>query len=103
MDHSLHAPELLGLEIASVLRSLVRASEIDVTEAERVIADLSSLGIEYYEHLAFLPRVFALRDNLTAYDAAYVALAEALGVSLLTCDTKLGRTPGHRAAVQIVS
>lgn len=102
-EHSLHAPELLSLEIASVLRSLVRAGEIDVTEAAQVIADLSSFGIEYYEHLAFLPRVFALRDNLTAYDAAYVALAEALGVALLTCDTKVGRAPGHRTAVHIVT
>lgn len=102
-EHSLHAPELLSLEIASVLRGLVRTGQIDVTDADQVIADLGSLGIEFYEHLAFLPRVFAMRDNLTAYDAAYVALAEALGVALLTCDMKLGRAPGNRAAVQIVS
>jgi len=66
-EHSLHAPELLSLEIASVLRGLVRTGQIDVTDAGQVIADLSSLGIEFYEHLAFLPRVFAMRDNLTAH------------------------------------
>lgn len=103
LEHSLHAPELLSLEMASVLRGLVLTGQIDVPDAEQVIEDLGSLGIEYYEHLVLLPRVFALRDNLTAYDAAYVALAEALGVALLTCDTKIGRAPGHRAAVTLVT
>jgi len=102
-DHSLHAPELLSLEVASVLRSLVRMDQLDVAEAEQVIADLGSLGVEYYEHLAFLPRVWALRDNLTVYDAAYVALAEVLNVPLLTCDAKLARGPGHRAVIHMVT
>lgn len=102
-DHSLHAPELLSLEVSNVLRGLIRTAQIDVVEAEQVVVELSSLGIEYYEHLAFLPRVLALRDNLTAYDASYVALAEVLDVPLLTCDAKLARSPGHRADVHIVS
>lgn len=102
-DHSLHAPELLSLEVANVLRGLVRTGQIDVAEADQVVADLGALGVEYYEHLAFLPRVLALRDDLTAYDAVYVALAEVLDVTLLTCDTKLARSPGHRAKVHVVS
>lgn len=101
--HSLHAPELLSLEVANVLRGLVRTDQIGVAEAEQAIADLGALGIEYYEHLAFLPRVLALRHNLTAYDAVYVALGEVLEVPLLTCDAKLARSPGHRVVVQIVS
>ncbi len=101
-DHSLHAPDLLSLEIASVARGLIRSGEITVAEAEQVVIELGALGIEFYEHLPFLPRVLQLRDNFTAYDAIYVALAETLAATLLTCDVKFGRSPAHRAAVQLV-
>ena len=101
-DHSLHAPDLLSLEIASVARGLIRSGEITVAEAEQVVIELGALGIEFYEHLPFLPRVLQLRDNFTAYDAIYVALAETLDATLLTCDVKFGRSTGHRVAVRLV-
>lgn len=101
-DHTLHAPELLGIEVTSVLRALIRTKEIDASVAEQALSDLRALGIECYEHLPLLPRVLSLRDNLTAYDAVYVALAEGVGAPLLTCDTKVASAPGHRAEVLLV-
>ena len=102
LEHTLHAPDLLGVEIVSVLRRLIAAGEIDATIAERVLADLAALGVETYEHAPLLERMLALRKNLSSYDAAYVALAEGLGAALLTCDEKLARAPGHGATVTIV-
>jgi len=101
-EHTLHAPELLGVEVVSVLRRLARGGHITDHDAFAAIATLSALGIETYEHQPFLPRCLELRDTLTAYDALYVALAEALGAPLLTCDAKLARSTGHRATVQHV-
>jgi predicted nucleic acid-binding protein len=94
---SIHAPELIGVEIASVLRRLVRIGEIDVASAERALADFGALGVETYEHQPLLARVFALRDTVTAYDACYVALAEGIGAPILTCDAKLAGSHGHKA------
>jgi predicted nucleic acid-binding protein len=101
--HTLHAPELLGVEVVSVLRRLIAAGEIDVDSAERVIAELGALGVEAYEHAPLLGRMLALRNNLTAYDAAYVALAKALDAVLLTCDSKIAGATGHSAAVKVVA
>jgi predicted nucleic acid-binding protein len=102
-DESLHAPELIGVEVASVLRGFIRSGEITAAEAASALGDLADLGVETYEHLPLLPRVLELRNSLTAYDAVYVALAEGLGAELLTCDGKLSRVRGHRARVQLVA
>ncbi len=102
LEHTLHAPDLLGVEIVSVLRRLIATGEIETTVAGRVLADLSALGVETYEHAPLLERMLALRTNLTSYDAAYVALAEGLGAALVTCDEKLARAPGHGATVTVV-
>lgn len=97
--HTLHAPELLGLEVVSVLRRLLHAREISESDADDALQLLRSLGIEWYEHEPFLARCLELRHHLSAYDAAYVALAEALDAPLLTGDRKLASSHGHRAEV----
>jgi len=102
-ETSLHAPELLGLEVASVLRRLVRTGEIEAAGGRAALADLSALGIEMYSHDLLLGRIFELRDVLTAYDAAYVVLAEALGANVLTCDAKFAGATGHHAKFTLVA
>ena len=99
---TLHAPDLLGVEIVSVLRRLISTGGIDIPTARRAVAELGALGVETYEHAVLLPRMLALRDDLTAYDAAYVTLAEALRAPLLTCDRRLAQSSGHRAAMTLI-
>lgn len=99
---TLHAPHLVDLEVTQVIRRYVRARVVPVARADRAIERLRQMDIERYPHRALLPRIWALRDNLTAYDAAYVALAEALDVSLLTADERLANAPGHRATIEVV-
>ena len=99
----MHAPQLLDIEITQVLRRLVRQKEITVTRAEQVLDDLANLLIERHEHQALVPRIWQLRDSLSAYDGAYVALAEGLAAPLLTCDAKLAGAHGHRATVELVA
>ena len=101
-DHTLHAPELMPLEVASVLRGLVRAGEIQAGELPQLLANLAALGVELYEHLPLLGRVMDLRDNATVYDAIYLALAEVLDAPLLTCDKKLATVAGTAATVHVV-
>jgi len=98
----LHAPHLLDVEIAQALRRLVAIGDISARDAEDVIADLGDLAVHRHAHDVFLWRVFELRDALTAYDAVYVALAEALGGVLLTCDRRLGGSHGHQARVEVI-
>ena len=100
---SLHAPELLGVEVASVLRRLVRLDEITAETGGAVLADLRALGIEMCSHELLLERVFELRNVLTAYDATYVALAEVLACDIVTCDAKLAGATGHRARFTVVA
>ncbi|MGD9702332.1 MAG: type II toxin-antitoxin system VapC family toxin [Acidimicrobiia bacterium] len=102
-DHSLHSPDLLGIEVVSVLRRLTARGEITAADAERAVAELGALGIETYEHAPLLDRMFGLRDVLTAYDAAHVALAEGLTAPLLTCDAQLARSHGHDAVVELAT
>ncbi|MGO4255745.1 type II toxin-antitoxin system VapC family toxin [Marmoricola sp. RAF53] len=102
-DQRLVAPELIDLEAASALRRLVAAGTLSVGEGARALQSFGSLGITRMPHVPLLPRIWELRDNLTPYDAAYVALAEGLGVSLLTLDARLARAPGIRCAVELIS
>lgn len=99
---SLHAPYLLDLEVAQVLRRYWRATELSGDRAGEALADFRDLRIHRHPHEPLLSRVWELRHNLTAYDAAYVALAEALGGPLLTRDGRLASAPGHTAVVEIV-
>lgn len=85
-----------------MLRRYVTAGSIDATTAESALDDLASLDITRYPHEAFLPRGWELRDNLTAYDAAYVTLAEVLGAPLLTFDGRIAVAPGHAAIVDVL-
>jgi len=99
---TLHAPHLLDIEVAQVLRRYVTAGIITASRGQEAIEDVLDLSLTRYPHDVLLLRVWELRDNLTAYDAAYVALAEALGASLLTCDGKIASAPGHHARVEVV-
>jgi len=102
-DEEIAAPELLDLEVISVLRRLCARGALDVRRAQLAIDDLYDLPIYRASHLPLLKRCWELRDNLTVYDAAYVALAEALRSVLLTADTRLGRAPGLRCPIEVVS
>jgi predicted nucleic acid-binding protein len=101
-DESIHAPHLVDVEVGSALRRYLVADVIDARSAAGALASLADLGLERYEHGPFLPRVLELRETLTAYDALYVALAEALDAPLVTLDAKLGRSHGHRATVELL-
>jgi predicted nucleic acid-binding protein len=97
---TLHAPPLLDLEVAQVLRRYVAAGRLTAERSGQALEDLGDLPLERYPHALFLDRIWALRHDLTAYDAAYVALAEALAAPLLTRDGALARAR-HRATVEV--
>lgn len=100
-NETLHAPELLDLEVTQVLRRLAKQGVISGTRADEAIRDLVSLRVARYPHLVFLPRIWQLRHNFSAYDAAYVVLAERLGAPLITRDERLASASGHRASVEL--
>jgi predicted nucleic acid-binding protein len=100
---ALHVPHLVDVEVAQALRRCAASGDIDADDAFTALATLRELPLERHGHDALLDRVWALRQNVTAYDAVYVALAEALGGVLVTCDRKLARAPGHSALVEFVS
>ncbi len=97
-----HAPHLLDLEIAQVLRKQVAKGAMSDARGHEALQDFLDLPLARYPHDFLLPRVWELRQKLTAYDAVYVALAEALGASLVTCDAKIATAPGHHAKVDVV-
>jgi predicted nucleic acid-binding protein len=99
---TLHAPHLLDLEVAQVLRRYCRAGEVSAARAEAALEDLHDLPVTRYPHLVLLPRIWELRHNVAAYDAAYLALAEVLDAPLVTCDRSLAEAPGHEARVEVV-
>ena len=98
---TLHAPYLLDVEVAQVLRRFAAAGRITSERGLAALDDLTDLGAVRYPHQVLLTRMWELRDNLTAYDATYVALAEALGAVLVTCDGRLAEAPGHQARVEV--
>lgn len=102
-DRDLHAPHLLDLEVVSALRRLNRSRRLSADRARDALTDLSDLNLTRYPHELLLPRIWQLRENLSAYDAAYVALAEALEAPLLTADARLARSSGHRASTELVA
>lgn len=94
-------PELADLEVASVLRRQIKAGAIDARRARLALDDLIALPARRAPHRPLLPRCWELRDNITIYDAAYVALAEALNTTLLTGDRRLARAPGPQCPIEI--
>jgi len=98
----LHIPHLADVEVAQALRRYARDGEIAESDAAAAIEDLRALDLERHAHEPLLDRVWALRQNLSAYDAVYVALAEALDVTLVTCDAKLARAPGMSRRAELV-
>lgn len=97
-----HAPHLLDLEVAQVLRRYVREGEIKTARGRQALEDLMILPLSRYPHDVLLPRIWELRQNVTTYDAAYVALAELLEAPLLTRDARLASVPGLRAEIEVV-
>jgi predicted nucleic acid-binding protein len=99
----LAAPQLIDLEVASVFRKLVQTERLDADRAEQALDDLMVMPIRRASHTALLRRCWELRDNLTQYDAAYVALAEALESTLLTADARLARSTGPRCQFELIA
>jgi predicted nucleic acid-binding protein len=99
----LAAPDLVDLEVPSVLRRRVRAAAVDNRRARLALDDLAALPVRRAPHTPLLTRCWELRDNLTIYDGAYVALAEMLEADLLTGDVRLARAPGSRCRIEVFS
>ena len=98
----LHAPEVIDLEVLQVVRRLLSSRELSEDRATLAVGALERLALRRWPHGPLRRRVWALRGNLTAYDAAYVALAERLRCPLLTRDRRLARTRTHRAEVEVL-
>jgi predicted nucleic acid-binding protein len=98
----LAAPELVDLEVTSVLRGRLAGGHLHPRRAQLAIADLVALPLQRAAHRRLVARCWELRANLTVYDAAYVALAEALGVVLVTADSRLAGASGPRCLVEVV-
>lgn len=99
---TLHAPHLLDVEVAQVIRRYAANGDIDGERGRAALIDLADFPLRRYPHDFLLPRIWELRNNLTAYDAAYVALAEALEIPLLTRDKRLAAATGHRAQIELL-
>lgn len=98
---TLHSVHLLDVELAQVLRRMARDGTVAPRRAEEAVEDLAALRIVRYAPVLLLPRIWRLRHNLSAYDAAYVALAEKLQAPLITRDRRIAAAPGHGASVEV--
>jgi predicted nucleic acid-binding protein len=101
-EDGLHAPHLLDVEVVQGLRRLVRTGEVASGRAAEAIADLIDLDLHRHAHVDLLARAWKLRDNVSAYDAMYVALAEAIEATIVTCDSPLAKAPGHHARIEVI-
>jgi predicted nucleic acid-binding protein len=99
---ALAAPDLVDLEVASVLRGRLAGGHLSLRRAELALTDLAALPLDRVAPLRLIPRCWDLRDNLTVYDAAYVALAEALAVPLLTADSRLAKATGPECSIELL-
>jgi predicted nucleic acid-binding protein len=99
----LFAPHLLDIEVAQVLRRHAQSGDLGDRRGREALQDLIDFPIIRFSHEPFLERMWELRHSLSAYDAAYIALAEALGAPLLTCDARMARAHGHNARVEVLS
>ncbi len=102
-DEALHAPHLLDLEIVHVLRRGCLRGELQPDRAAQSLAVLSDMRMVRHPHEPYVPRIWQLRNSLTAYDAAYVALAEALDAPLITRDARMASAHGHRAKIELAA
>jgi len=100
-NETLHAPHLLDLEVTQVLRRLVQQGVVPAHRADEAIRDLLDLRVNRYAHFVLLPRIWQLRHNFSAYDAAYIVLAEKLGGTLVTRDRRLASPAGHAATIEL--
>jgi len=98
----LAAPEVVDLEVLSVLRRAARTGRLDARRSAQALGDLRSMRLHRAPHRPLLPRIWELRPTVTAYDAAYVALAELLDTTLLTADGRLARASGPRCRIELV-
>ena len=98
----LHAPHLVDVEVVQGLRRLVRMSEVSAARADEAIADLVDLDLHRHPHVDLLSRAWKLRDNVSAYDAMYVALAEAIEATLVTCDRPLAKAAGRGTRIEVI-
>ena len=101
-DGAFFAPDLLDVEVVQAFRRLARSGSVTDVRATGAVELLEALPVERRPAGILVPRMWALRENLSAYDAAYVALAEALDCPLLTCDARSADAPGHGAEVRVV-
>lgn len=101
-NESLHTPHLLDVEVTHVVRRLERSGSLTAGRGLEALGILRDLALTRYPHDILVPRMWELQHNLTAYDAAYIALAEALDAPLLTCDAALASVSGHRARVELI-
>ena len=99
-EEVVHAPSVIDLEVTSAMRKLVGRQVIELDRAELALEDLVAMPLNRYPSTRLVDRIWALRANLTPYDAAYVALAEALDAPLLTTDARLARSAGHLATIE---
>ena len=99
---TLHAPHLFDLEVAQVLRRYCANGDMTPERGYQALSDLTNFPITRYPHDLFLPRIWELCHNVTAYDAVYIALAESLSAPLLTRDARLASAPGHQSKIELV-
>jgi len=99
---TLHAPHLIDIEVAHVIRRATANGEIAADRGRAALEDLADFPMRRYPHVSLLPRIWELRHNLTAYDAVYVALAEAFDAPLITRDGRLAASSGHRARIELL-
>jgi predicted nucleic acid-binding protein len=98
-----HSPHLADVEVTQGLRRLVRTGDLSRDRAAEAIADLADFDLHRHAHVDLLTRAWKLRENVTVYDAMYIALAEALDAPIVTCDAPLGIAPGHRARIEVIA
>jgi predicted nucleic acid-binding protein len=103
VEPELHAPYHLDLEVVSSLRRRLQTGSIDRSRADEALSNLEILIVRRHPFGTLLDRIWSLRENVTPYDAAYIALAEALDVPLVTADRRLARTPGVHCSIELLT
>lgn len=101
-DPDLAAPDLMNVEVVSVLRQWWQRGQLSDQNMREAIANLADLDVAHYPTLPLMARAYELRSNVTPYDAAYVALAEKLGCPLLTADIRLAKAPGPLCRIDVI-